>query len=52
MDAIDFADHVKELHALQNKIIAFPEEDWHRERDRVAELQKLIADEARKRAPA
>lgn len=39
----EFADHVKELHALRNKIIAFPEEDWHRERERVAELERMIA---------
>lgn len=52
MEATEFADHVKELHALQNKILAFPEEDWRRERQRVAELETLIADEARKRTHA
>ena len=52
MEAIEFADHVKELHALQNKMLAFPEEDWRRERDRVAELEKMIAQEARKHAHA
>lgn len=52
MDATEFADHVKELHALQNKMLAFPEEDWRRERQRVSELERLIADEARKRALA
>ena len=52
MDTIDFADHVKELHALQNKMLAFPEEDWRRERERVAQLEKLIADEAEKHALA
>jgi len=52
MEATEFADHVKELHALQNKILAFPEEDWRRERQRVAELETLIANESRKRAHA
>lgn len=52
MEATEFADHVKELHALQNKILAFPEEDWRRERERVAELEALIANEGRKRAHA
>jgi dihydrodipicolinate synthase/N-acetylneuraminate lyase len=52
MEAIEFADHVKELHALQNKMLAFPEEDWRRERERVAELEKMIAQEARKPAHA
>ena len=47
MDTTEFIDHVKELHALQNKMLAFPEEDWRRERDRVTELEKMIAEEAR-----
>lgn len=52
MNAIEFADHVKELHALRNKMLAFPEEDWRRERQRVSELERLIADEARKQVHA
>jgi hypothetical protein len=52
MDTTDFADHVKELHALRNKILAFPEEDWRRERNRVAELEQMIAEETQKRALA
>ena len=46
METAELADHVKELHALQNKMMAFPEEDWRRERERVAELEHLIAEEA------
>ncbi|MBO9582260.1 MAG: hypothetical protein J7498_15340 [Sphingobium sp.] len=52
MDTVEFADHVKELNALRNKMLAFPEEDWRRERQRVAQLEILIADETRKRAHA
>ena len=50
MEATEFADHVKELHALRNKMLAFPEEYWHRERERVTELEQMIAQESRKRA--
>jgi hypothetical protein len=46
------ADGRKELHALENKIMAFPEQDWTRERKRVAELRAMIADEERKQAAA
>ena len=46
----EIADHVKELHALRNKMLAFPEEDWHRERERVAALERMIPQESRKRA--
>jgi len=52
MFTTEFADHVKELHALRNKMLAFPEEDWHRERERVAELERMIAQDSRKRATA
>jgi hypothetical protein len=48
MEATELIDHVKELHALQNKMLAFPEEDWRRERDRVAELEAMIAEESRR----
>ncbi len=36
------ADRCKELHALENKMMAFPEQDWTRERARVIELKALI----------
>lgn len=52
MDAAEFIDHIKELHALRNKMLAFPEEDWDRERLRIAELEKMIADKPRHPAPA
>jgi hypothetical protein len=46
------ADQLKELHALENKIMAFPEQDWTRERRRVAELRALIAEEERRQTAA
>jgi hypothetical protein len=52
MEATQLADHVKELHALRNKMLAFPEEDWHRERERVAALEAVIAEESPKHALA
>jgi hypothetical protein len=48
MDATELADHVQELHALRNKMLAFPEEDWERERERVAEIERMMAEESRR----
>jgi hypothetical protein len=52
MDAAEFTDHIKELHALRNKMLAFPEERWDRERLRIAELEKLIAETPRRAVSA
>jgi hypothetical protein len=48
MDKELLADRLKELRALENKIMAFPEEGWIRERARVAELKALVAHEERR----
>lgn len=48
MEISPYEDHILELHALRNKILAFPEQDWTRERARVKELEQIIADEQRK----
>lgn len=45
MDQTATNDRKKELRALVNKMIAFPEQDWTREGRRVAELRALIVGE-------
>jgi hypothetical protein len=42
------ADRLKELRTLENKMMAFPEQEWTRERARAAQLKALIGDHARR----
>lgn len=52
MNPDSLEDHRKELRLLQARMFAFPEEDWTRERARVAELKALIAEQEREEEDA
>lgn len=52
MALVTLDDRKKELRVLLNKIMAFPSQDWTRERQRVVVLREMIAAEEVRRVDA